>query len=831
MIWSSTYPEVPMNILYNLKYPNPYIYLQKGDWATINNSYQQGYVSQYLIPRLPLVLNESDAQVWKVINGVPPTSNSQTVLVVPSNDEINRNVFLPYDMLSLGRYNYTVMLDSDPNFFKAETAIIGDDKSANITNNILDYLKTNDGKRFVILNTDGYGSFFEYFFKGKVQINVSVNSTAKNLYLYPTGNYVAASTMLNETPLGNSIEFTIDNALEENNATIIADDMQTQFWHVQLNSISSNIILSDDSSEKVKGTDSLKQMWNMSTKDWGKIYHEWTSNQDWSKNDFLCFYYKGNNSGKRVEVGIYAPDALNMQRWIFIDNFTDWRRFVFALNKSSEGWQIGSPDLSRVRQLEFFVPSSGGYPISYTWHLDRVLLDTGRWVDCEMTLSDKNAFKGLMCFNGSNYVEIPYAINASEEIPGDRLYYLDGQNAGELFTDKLIARILTMEGNNNIQMLLSFKMPPDDGEGSEKFGLSQSRFKIELATEGFNATQISGEKGQIKLPLGLEVMPVSTKDDVTVLSSYTNGQTNSPFAVKKIIGNSEIIYINIYPLNEAMLPNEVAIRSFYPMLGNLLEIANVDLPKYDNNVVPWIMNDAVPFLIFKNTTLAGNVNVYSTSVIFPQEVNFKKIIIKTGIRELSLENVTSLVIQNGDNVNIFAHQIEISSGKGFYPLLTADSPQITIMGSNADLAIKLANGSIVNVNNEPMPKLSIDGSISVYVRTPSIQNDGESKFNEAYAIHSYYANLQTLGETLCIRGYVKFDMPLSDTYSFATDFIYSGSVERQPPLLQWDEWGSIKESAFWLVVSSSFFVTLFLINRYLNVEVKVHIKRKLKAVS
>jgi hypothetical protein len=827
-IWYSKYSEIPLSIIYNQESPNSYIYLSNMDIQTLKEINPNGYMVQYGLERFPEVFNNSKARIYTLLDGVPPTSNSQTVLVVPSEDEIDKNHFLLYDTLSLGGYNYTAMLDSDPSIFKAGTVIVADDKSINAINNILDHLKTSNGKRLIVFNTDGYGPLSEYFFKGNTQIDLGINSTAKDLYLHPTSNYVVASTILNETPPDNNFEFIIDNDIEENNATIIADDMQTQFWNVQLKSDSSKISLLDDSSVKAKGADSLQQIWNMSAQDWGKIYHAWASDQDWSNKGFLCFYYKGSNTGKRIEVGIYAPDALNMHRWTFTDNFTDWRRFVFPLNESSEGWQIGNPDLARVRQIEFFVPPTGGHSLNYTWHLDRVLTDTGRRVDFEISLKDKYAFKGLECFDGAKYVTVPYSINASQEILGDRLYYLDGQDAGELFGNESSASVYTTEGNNDIRMFLTLKMPPDDGRDSESYGLSQSKFRIELAKEVFNATQISGEKGMIELPTQFEVSAISTKDDVNVLSSYTNGQTNSPFVVKTVIGESEVIYVNIYPLNEAMLSSDVAKRSLYSVLGSLLELANIKLQKYDDAVVPWIMNDDVPFLIFRNANLTGNINVSSTSVIFPEKLSFERIEIKTDMRELSLENVTSLEIRRGDNMNIFAHQARISNGKGFYPLLVVASPEIAITGSNVDIAVKLANGSIIEVNNEPMANLSIAGSVNVYVRTPFVQNDGEADFEEAYSLHSYYSEFRTLGENLHIEGSAKFSVPLSDTYSFATEFAYNGSAERQPPLLQWDEWKSIENSAIWLVISSSFFVALFLTSRYLSVKIEVHIKRKAK---
>ena len=821
MIWSSRYPEVPMSILYGEKYPNSYIYLTKEDGQSITSSNNQAYLTQYLLQRLPTLLNSTNAQVLKLIEGVPPVSNSETVLVVPSSLESGQNIFLPYDVLSLSGYNYTTMLDSDPAIYKAQTVIFATDPFSTATSKIIDCLENNDGAKVMVFNTNGYGTLSSYFFKGNTQIDLKTNSTSRDLYIHSSTDYTNAQTTLSEAPIDRDFEFIIDNDLEENNVTVLSDDTQTEFWHSLVKSASSSIALSDQSKQLRKGSDSLQQIWKLSAYDWGKIEHSWASNQDWSNNDFLCFYFKGDNTGRRIEAGIYAPDSFNMQRWVFTDNFTDWRRFVLPLNKSSQGWQIGNPDLTQVRQIEFFVPLSEERAIDSAWYLDRVLLDTGRPIDFQISFTDQKSLKGISCYNGTGYEAVPYEINAQKEIPRNQFFYLDGQN-GELFgeVDGPIATVTSTAGTSNLQMLFSLRLPPDDGADSYGSGISQTKFKIEFFSEEFNAQEISGKLGQSQLPTEIKVIPVLSKTGIDELSVYSTAQTKSPFAARALVGKGELIYVNIYPLVKAVNSSDILRSSLYSVLGNLLPLSSINLPKYDSKVTPWIMNDSVPFLIFANATLSGVVNTRSSSIVFPSEVTLEKIDPHTGTHELFLQKVTSLAGEAETSINVLASKVEINWGRGFYASLIVADPEIRIVDGNS-LIIGLDNGSTIEFSPESSTTLSIDGAVNCFARTPLVQNEGNSIFERAYSLHSYYSDFRTLGEDLHFKGSIEFIASLSDAYSFATDVAYNGSVERQPPILRWDELKSLENSAPWLIFFASLFAVLLLTRRYPNVKIDV----------
>jgi hypothetical protein len=127
-------------------------------------------------------------QTSKLRDGVPPSPNSETVLVVPSDSWSNRNGLFAYDMLSLGGYNFTVMLDSDNNILNGNVIILPFDKSTDISREILDNLGTSR-KKLVVLNLDGYGPFSESLLEGKAKIEVTLNSNGGNAFLHSPSDY------------------------------------------------------------------------------------------------------------------------------------------------------------------------------------------------------------------------------------------------------------------------------------------------------------------------------------------------------------------------------------------------------------------------------------------------------------------------------------------------------------------------------------------------------------------------------------------------------------------------------------------------------------------
>lgn len=507
MIWTSNYPEIPLNILYNKKFSNTYVYLSEGDLNTLNYRYANGCVAQHLLQGIPEVFNNSEVQIYKLRDGVPPLSNGETVLVVPFNDNSDNSYLFAYDILSLGGYNYTVMFDSDHNILQNRTIVIPFDKSTYIVNGILQDFEVYDGKRFVIFNTNGYGPLSRLFFE----------------------------------------------------------------------------------------------------------------------------------------------------------------------------------------------------------------------IETEATLK---------------------------------------------------------------------------------------------------ASSISGAGDEINLPVGVDIPLTSTKEDVQVLGWYVGDKTKTVLSAKINTDEKEIIYINVYPLVKAMLSNQKTYRNLYPVLGKLLDVIGIDLPKYDVNVISWIMNDSVPVFLFKEAQLNGTVIITSTSIFFPKELSLERVDLNTSKYQLSLFNVGSMSIENMNYAEVFSDAITTREGRGFYASLIVNNPKMMIKGDNILVSINLMNGTKMSLDGGISLQLSIEGQTPVYVREPHISINGGAFFKEAYTLHTYLAELRTLGQDLHFQGIVEFKLPLSDEYSFALKFTWSGSHEREPPILQWNEWKSFTESSPWLIILSIFIVAFFLTKRYLGIKRK-----------
>ena len=808
LIWAAKYPEAPLTFLCNRRFPPPYVYLHERDMdalASYRADWEAGYLMQHLLQYTPEVYSNSKLKIYKVLDGVPPSSNSEIVLIIPFKDSFPSCLFA-YDLLSLGKYNYTTMFDLDPNILKKDIIILPSDKSVSILNN----LELEKGKKLIVLNADGYGKFSRLFFKGKNEASLSINSSIGDVYLHSPTNYSKVLTSFNKYMLGDTIEFIIDNDAEEENFTKITDDNQTTFW-TTVGGIGTGTVsaptINDDTSTKKKGNDSLKMIVGEgSYNDW-YFQHNYKTAQDWSNKEFMCLYWYGSNSHQTIAIELRTERGwADSYEYTFVDDWNGWRRLVIPFNKFKATY--GEPSWSTVKTVQIRSLSGGAQG---TWYLDSMGVDVGKWVNVKATICNisENTSVKLFNFNGLDYTPITISINASENIPGDNLYFLDGSRADELYGENYSAVLNARKANNVYQLYLSLKMPPEDSFDSEISGLSQSKFKIELAGGQISASRIMGLKGEIKLPIEFEVKPLTVQEGVETLSWYVSGdQRKTPFVSRKMVDEGEIILVNVYPFMSTMLSNEEAKQSLYTILGNLLSITGIDLPKYNTDVISWVIDDAVPVFVFKDALLNGSVNISSNLIIFPSKMNLKRVDVKTDEQQLFLSNVTSIFVENANNVAIFTQTMKISEGRGFYASLTTNNSKIAIKGDNISISVGLADGSIINISGVNV-ELSIKNELLFYVREPHIRNHGESTFREAYACHSYIKELGAVGQDLFIHGNVEFSLPLSDTYSATSEFVWSGSVKRDQPIFQWDELKSLKESLPWLISTSLIFIVAY----------------------
>ena len=170
-IWESRHPEASLLILYNQRYPPPYLYLDYRDFNHIANPLVEGYFTNHMLHLLPKVYNNTEVTILRVPEGTPPSLDSKVVLVLP--DDGSDDYLLAYDMLSLGGYGYTVSLYSDIRTIESgEKILVPYDNSDFVElweSLSLHAESSQKQKKVIIFNLNGYGPLASLFFESGTQ--------------------------------------------------------------------------------------------------------------------------------------------------------------------------------------------------------------------------------------------------------------------------------------------------------------------------------------------------------------------------------------------------------------------------------------------------------------------------------------------------------------------------------------------------------------------------------------------------------------------------------------------------------------------------------------
>jgi len=351
------------------------------------------------------------------------------------------------------------------------------------------------------------------------------------MFLYPVNNYgypygnpitsarnpVAASDIFNwQLDTVNhkfSFEFYLDNDNEEHSPNVLYDDDET-FWTVY-NVGTGNVqtSLGEETVTVKKGTSSLKITATSGTYAHVAFYHDFGVSQDWSGYDFLCLYIYGNNSGVQIKVFLLTTNWDNYAYWSMTDNWTGWKRIILPLRKPTG--TVGSYSLTSVKYIEiwFLYP-----PLNTSWYIDRTLIDVGKWVKVECFVPDyikdildsvklyfwnpnTNNWAGPATFNGEKNTNPSWNGTYFVVLNGNNFedFYGGGTSGAAAFTfygkagrGETISHswgssldpngAITYSNYYGCKKRIGFaiKMPPDDGQDSSTYGISQCRLKLEV---------------------------------------------------------------------------------------------------------------------------------------------------------------------------------------------------------------------------------------------------------------------------------------------------------------------------------------------------------------
>ena len=790
VIWASKSSEIPLTFLNNLRFSPTTIYLNQRDLAVLNSTdLQDSYLGEFLLQLIKQVYSNSEVKIYQLSSGVPPLQNGGSVLVFDLNETKNNDLFASY-LLSLGGYNYTTMLSSDPQISEHSTLIFPSDL---MTSADLSKLGLDNGQKVIILNSDGYGQLARLFLGGEGN-EATIKVTTGGAFVYDITNKTLDLKSIREPMFANNLEFVMYNNEQNANYSSIVYDDQTAFWSVKGGLGTGNIsvpLLTNDPSMKIEGNDSLKVV--IGEGNYGDWYVEkdYPVAQDWSQRDFMSIWWYGTNSGQNIGILASETSWKNDFQYSFIDNFLGWQRLIVSLNEFTP---YGAPSWSAISRLQLR-SLNGGTP--GTLHIGSIGLEDGNNALMEITINNATvAVPKLSVFSGSAYMPITLpSVNSSNEIPGHDIYFTDGSSADKIFGKGYSGGAIMEKINDTYTIILSVKLSPKDSESS------QCQFRVDYEGEIVYASSLITSKTEASLPMETQLFPFTQTDGTSVLGWYTNNTTNVPLIAERMIGNqTELYYLNVYPIISSALANANSSQNLSQILANVFDI--LGLPKYDKSVPSWVIEDNNPVFAFKEGFLQGNTSIHADSLIPSEKLGLPEVCISTSNGQTFLKDVTSLSVQNpGGKIAISSQNVTVENGIGFYTLMSIDSAQIMITGENILISAMTSNGTYTNSQSSKTAEISINGSLSTYVDNPIIQTVGEAYFHEAYAFHSYLGSLQTMGTDLTIKGETNFSLILSDEYSIASNFTWTGSTVRGYPTFTWNELASIQKSFLYFVLA------------------------------
>jgi hypothetical protein len=287
-------------------------------------------------------------------------------------------------------------------------------------------------------------------------------------------------------------DFYVNNNIEENKPTLIADDNQTGFWSVDLFGSGSLGMGSegDDYAIVKKGANSYKvNVTNTGTHAQWRLIHGYGqgSEKDWSKAKFFALWWYGSGSGFFVEIRLESGVGSGLISWYFLDNYVGWERHVFCLNSPQFKPTGIFVDTSKIRFI-----SIGYLPISGTWYLDRIVLDEGLHVEMELDVPGLiSQMKDIAVYsydpNGpsSGKFEGPvfeYDFNQrrvlNTSVP---LFFLDGSQASKNLTgDALNLDLLSGKITHDLTIPPHDALKSEAGTDSTHSGISQVFLRLEI---------------------------------------------------------------------------------------------------------------------------------------------------------------------------------------------------------------------------------------------------------------------------------------------------------------------------------------------------------------
>lgn len=306
-------------------------------------------------------------------------------------------------------------------------------------------------------------------------------------------------------------------------------------------------------------------------------------------------------------------------------------------------------------------------------------------------------------------------------------------------------------------------------------------------------------------------LKLSSKDN-----PYLNSTLNGNFSIPKIIdmiayksgklkpivtniGKGTLTYLDIFPTISNYLQNKTGGIETYRALQTASQLLNFSSA---TRSMPNIRDISA---YFREMTGEGEIEIESPSINFPQDMVLNRLIVTNGSLTNEMRNVENFDIRGYNQILLrTTGQLELTNGKGLYADL------LFIQGNNSDMRFKLlpseghnitltgksaVTGTAFNIKNISSIELFVSGKLHAYARQPLINiNYGTIYFTNMYSGKFFPASQDSninSQQDIRMSGNLSMSVFMSDFYTLSKDIKLSGSVERIPPVIQYDELSSL----------------------------------------
>jgi len=335
---------------------------------------------------------------------------------------------------------------------------------------------------------------------------------------------------------------------------------------------------------------------------------------------------------------------------------------------------------------------------------------------------------------------------------------------------------------------------------SEGMGDFSDILKINQANISFTAKEIETITTKISIPSIKVSHYLSTEPTVEIIGNYISEENESLFALRKIIGKGEIIYIIAEPYISAMesVADEDKRIQLFNNMDSLLEIIDLPLSLYEN------MTTQTYEAAFREANLLGRTTLESNSVILPEETELLGLSVTStetsAIQSNNLDQVLLSDIKTYGDVNwiMNAQNVNITNeGSGLYSKVLIGGECDVILNLCADSSVYL---ELQDIKSGDTISSTIDGGeigfkicseqlLELFVRTPQIFTNGTSNLKALCVDKILY---DYSGTDVTITGQLTLSVAYSDTTIISTlkmgentqmDMLKSGKL--------WDEMGDV----------------------------------------